>query len=100
MVNWYNILTDCIVLMLNSAQFYILFFDTMTAKNVYAYTLQPVPYEVSEEEQRYAQLMIWRSTNKIGMKAWAIMAVVTAISILGLLFIKNYSTVIFWVALA
>ena len=100
MVNWYNILTDCIVLMLNSAQFYILFFDTMTAKNVYAYTLQPVPYEVSEEEQRYAQLMIWRSTNKIGMKTWVIMAVVTAISILGLLLIKNYSTVIFWVALA
>ena len=72
----------------------------MTAKNLYAYTLQPVPYEVSEAEQRHAQLAIWRSTNKIGTKAWAIMGVVVALSILGLILIKNYSTVIFWVALA
>lgn len=72
----------------------------MTAKNLYAYTLQPVPYEVTEAEQRNAQLMIWRSTNKIGTKAWAIMGVVTALSLLGLIFIKNYSTVIFWVLLA
>lgn len=72
----------------------------MTAKNLYAYTLQPVPYEVTEVEQRNAQLMIWRSTNKIGTKAWAIMGVITALSILGLIFIRNYSTVIFWVLLA
>ncbi|NHB57633.1 YcxB family protein [Acinetobacter shaoyimingii] len=71
----------------------------MTAKNLYAYTLQPVTYEVSEAEQRYAQLAIWRSTNKIGTKAWAIMAAIVAVSILGLIFIKNYSTIIFWVAL-
>ena len=37
----------------------------MTAKNLYAYTLQPVNYEISEAEQRQAQLAIWRSTNKI-----------------------------------
>ena len=37
----------------------------MTAKTLYAYTLQPVPYEVSEQEQRQAQLMIWRGTNKV-----------------------------------
>lgn len=72
----------------------------MTAKNLYAYTLQPVPYEVTEAEQRNAQLMIWRGTNKIGTKAWAIMGVITALSLLGLIFIKNYSTVIFWVLLA
>lgn len=72
----------------------------MTAKNLYAYTLQPVPYEVTEVEQRNAQLMIWRSTNKIGTKAWAIMGVITALSVLGLIFIRNYSTVIFWVLLA
>ncbi len=71
----------------------------MTAKNFYAYTLQPVPYEVSEAEQRHAQLSIWRSTNKIGTKSWAIMAAVVALSILGLIFIRNYSTIIFWVAL-
>ena len=67
----------------------------MTAKNLYAYTLQPVPYEVSEAEQRYAQLLIWRSTNKIGTKAWAIMGVIVALSLLGIIFIKNYSTIIF-----
>ncbi|MBF7689330.1 MULTISPECIES: YcxB family protein [Acinetobacter] len=72
----------------------------MTAKNLYAYTLQPVSYEVSEAEQRNAQLTIWRSTNKIGMKAWAIMGVVVLLSILGIVLIKNYSTIFCWVALA
>ena len=71
----------------------------MTAKNLYAYTLQPVSYEISEAEQRHAQLTIWRSTNKIGMKAWAIMAVVTLLSILGIVLLKNYSTIFCWVAL-
>jgi hypothetical protein len=61
----------------------------MTAKNIYAYTLQPVPYEVSEAEQRSAQLAIWRSTNKIGTKAWAIMGVAVVLSILGIALIKN-----------
>ena len=65
----------------------------MTAKNLYAYTLQPVSYEISEAEQRHAQLTIWRSTNKIGMKAWAIMGVVTLLSILGIVLLKNYSTI-------
>ncbi|MDA0582020.1 hypothetical protein PCS74_16605, partial [Acinetobacter baumannii] len=71
----------------------------MTAKTLYAYTLQPVPYEVSEAEQRNAQLLIWRSTNKISTKIWAIMGVILALAILGLIFIKNYSTVICWVAI-
>jgi len=72
----------------------------MNAKNLYAYTLQPVKYEVSEAEQRNAQLTIWRSTNKIGTKAWAIMGAVLLVAILGLVFIKNYSTVFCWVAIA
>ncbi len=72
----------------------------MTAKNLYAYTLQPVTYEITEAEQRDAQLKIWRSTNKISMKAWIIMAVVTALSILGLILLKNYSTIFCWVAIA
>ena len=71
----------------------------MTAKSLYAYTLQPVIYEVSEEEQRHAQLVIWRSTNKIGMKAWIIMGVIVALSILGILLLKNYSTIFCWVAI-
>ena len=71
----------------------------MTAKNIYAYTLQPVAYEISEAEQRNAQLLIWRSTNKISLKVWIICAIVLLISVLGLIFIKNYSTIIFWVAI-
>ena len=72
----------------------------MTAKSLYAYTLQPVPYEVSEAEQRKVQLLIWRSTNKISMRTWLILAAIVALSVLGLIFIKNYSTVFCWVALA
>ena len=71
----------------------------MTAKNLYAYTLNPVNYEISEAEQRNAQLTIWRSTNKIGMKAWAIMGTIAVLSILGIILLKNYSTIFCWVAL-
>ncbi|WP_273777262.1 YcxB family protein [Acinetobacter sp. GSS19] len=71
----------------------------MTAKNIYAYTLQPVNYEVSEAEQRNVQLMIWRSTNKIGTKAWAIMGAIVALSILGIILLKNYSTLFCWIAI-
>ena len=71
----------------------------MTAKNLYAYTLQPVNYEISEAEQRQAQLAIWRSTNKIGTKTWAIMAAVAVLSIVGIILLKNYSTIFCWVAL-
>lgn len=87
--------------MLNSREFTPFFIvDVMTAKNLYAYTLQPVPYDVSEVEQRQAQLFIWRSTNKISMKVWIIMAVIILLSIIGIVLIKNYSTVMFWVAIA
>lgn len=71
----------------------------MTTKTQYAYTLQPVSYEVSEEEQRNAQLVLSRSNYKIGNKAWMIMGAVVALALLGLIFIKNYSTVFWWVAL-
>ena len=71
----------------------------MTSTN-YPYTLQPVPYDVSAEEQRAAQLMMWRSSNKMKPKTWAIIGVVTALAVLGLIFLKNYSTAFCWVLLA
>lgn len=74
----------------------------MTAKTLYAYTLQPVPYEVSEVEQRQAQLMIWRSTNKFSRKTWIIMIALIALSLIGAGLIKyysTYSTVICWVVI-
>ncbi|MCH7336697.1 hypothetical protein [Acinetobacter sp. NIPH 2699] len=74
----------------------------MTAKNLYAYTLQPVSYEVSEVEQRQAQLMIWRSTNKFSRKAWIIMIALVVLSLVAAGLIKyysTYSTVICWVVI-
>lgn len=70
----------------------------MTSTN-YPYTLQPVPYDVSAEEQRAAQLMMWRNSNKMKPKTWAILGAVIALAILGLIFFKNYSTAFCWVAL-
>lgn len=74
----------------------------MTAKTLYAYTLQPVPYEVSEVEQRQAQLMIWRSTNKFSRKAWMIMIALVVLSLVAAGLIKyysTYSTIICWVVI-
>lgn len=71
----------------------------MTAKNLYAYTLQPVNYEISEAEQRHAQMVIWRSTNKISTKAWMIMGAIVALAIVGIILLKNYSTIFCWVAI-
>ncbi|WHP07250.1 YcxB family protein [Acinetobacter corruptisaponis] len=74
----------------------------MTAKTLYAYTLQPVPYEVSEQEQRQAQLMIWRGTNKFSRKAWLIMIALVVLSLVAAGLIKyysTYSTAICWVVI-
>jgi hypothetical protein len=71
----------------------------MTAKNLYAYTLQPIPYEVSEEEQRNAQLVLSRSNFKIGTKAWIIMGAILALAMVGIILLKNYSTIFCWVAI-
>lgn len=70
----------------------------MTSTN-YPYTLQPVPYEISAEEQREAQLTMWKNTNKVSPRTWAIVGASTALAILGLIFLKNYSTVFCWVIL-
>ncbi|MDO4222694.1 MAG: hypothetical protein Q4D05_01500 [Acinetobacter sp.] len=72
----------------------------MTNNTLYAYTLNPVPYEVSEAEQRHAQLVIWRASNKFSTKAWIIMGAIVALAIAGIIFLKNYSTIFCWVAIA
>lgn len=64
----------------------------MTAKTLYAYTLQPVSYEVTEAEQRQAQLLIWRSTNKFSRKAWIIMIALVVLSLVAAGLIRYYST--------
>ncbi|RKG34530.1 hypothetical protein [Acinetobacter tianfuensis] len=72
----------------------------MTAKNLYAYTLQPVNYEISEAEQRNAQLVLSRSNFKIGTKAWIIMGAILVLAMAGIILLKNYSTIFCWVAIA
>lgn len=67
--------------------------------SVLSYTLQPVPYEVSAEEQRHAQFMLWKQTNVISKRVWAIVAAVVLIALLGIVFVRNYSTVLFWLML-
>ena len=66
----------------------------------YPYTLKPVPYEISAEEQREIQLAMWRNTNKVSPKTWAIVGALVALAILGLIFLQNYSTAFCWVILA
>ena len=74
----------------------------MTSKTLYAYTLQPVPYDISEAEQRQAQLAIWRSTNQFSRKAWMIMIALVVLSLIGaglIEYYSTYSTVLCWVVL-
>ena len=69
------------------------------SKTAYPYTLQPVAYELSSEEQRAAQMSIWKETNKISKKVWMILAAIAVIAVAGLILVKNYSTIIFWLML-
>ena len=74
----------------------------MTSKTLYAYTLQPVPYDISEAEQRQAQLAIWRSTNQFSRKAWMIMIALVVLSLIGaglIEYYSTYSTVLCWVVI-
>lgn len=67
---------------------------------LYPYTLQPVDLNLSESEFRQAQQQIFHANNqklsKISTKSWAIMAIIVALAVLGLIFVQGYSTIIFW----
>lgn len=67
--------------------------------STYGYTLQTVPYQVSIEEQRQAQLLMLKSSNKISQRTWLILGILSALAVLGLIFIRNYSTIFCWVIL-
>lgn len=64
--------------------------------STYGYTLQPIPYELSPAEQQEAQFDLWKKGNKISMKLWAILAAICLAAISGIVFLKGYSTVLFW----
>ncbi len=65
----------------------------------YHYTLQPINYELSSAEQQEAQFDLWRQGNKISPKLWMILAAICVAAIAGIVFLKGYSTVFFWVIL-
>ena len=65
----------------------------------YGYTLQPIPYELSAAEQKEAQFDLWQKGNKITPKVWAILAAVSIAALAGIIFLKGYSTAIFWIML-
>lgn len=72
---------------------------------LYPYTLKPVALNMSESEFRTAQLALFDKNShqfnlkSIKVKEWAVMAVVTAAAIVGLMLVKGYSTIIFWLML-
>ncbi|WP_407640774.1 YcxB family protein [Aquirhabdus parva] len=65
----------------------------------YAYTLQPIPYEITAAEQREAQFAAWKKNNRISTKVWAILAAICVAAIAGIGFLRGYSTVFFWILL-
>ena len=67
--------------------------------STYPYTMQPVPYELSVEEQREAQLALWKAGNVISTKVWAILAAISVAAVVGIFLVDGYSTAFFWVVL-
>ena len=72
---------------------------------LYPYTLQPVDINLTEEEFQQAQFELFEQTNpsfglkNIKVKEWIIMAIVVAVSIAGLVYVKGYSTFLFYLML-
>ncbi len=67
---------------------------------LYPYTLQPIELGLTEAEFRQAQTQLFEANNqaltKISTKTWIILAVIVALAIVGLVLVKGYSTIIFW----
>lgn len=70
---------------------------------LYPYTLQPIDINLTESEFRLAQTQLFDSNNqtltKISTKTWAILAVIVVLAVIGLVLVKGYSTIIFWLML-
>lgn len=70
---------------------------------LYPYTLQPIDLNLTESEFRLAQTQLFDSHNhsltRINTKTWIIVGVVTLLAIIGLVLVKGYSTIIFWLML-
>lgn len=78
---------------------------TQKQKALYPYTLQPVLLNMSQAEFKAAQLALFEQTTKnqslmtLKTKEWIILAVITVLAVIGLISVKGYSTIIFWLML-
>lgn len=74
-------------------------------KALYPYTIQPVALNMTESEFKSAQLALFNKSsqsfglNSVRTKEWVILALVALTSILGIVFVSGYSTIIFWLVL-
>ena len=70
---------------------------------LYPYTLQPIDLNLTDAEFKEAQRQLFESNNqsltRISTKTWAILAAVVVLAIIGLIFVKGYSTIVFWLML-
>ncbi|AWT49296.1 YcxB family protein [Psychrobacter sp. YP14] len=72
---------------------------------LYPYTLQPVDINLTEDEFQQAQFELFEKSNpsfglnSIKLKEWIVMALVVIAAVAGLVFVKGYSTFIFYLML-
>ncbi|STZ56187.1 Uncharacterised protein [Moraxella lacunata] len=74
-------------------------------KALYPYTIQPVALNMTESEFKSAQLALFnKSSQSFGLKSirtkeWIVLGVLAVASILGIIFVSGYSTILFWLTL-
>ncbi|STZ08376.1 Uncharacterised protein [Moraxella caprae] len=74
-------------------------------KALYPYTIQPVAMAMTESEFKSAQLALFnKSSQSFGLssvrtKEWLVLGVLAVASILGIIFVSGYSTILFWLTL-
>lgn len=73
---------------------------------LYPYTLQPVALNMTEEEFKQAQYSLFeQSAQNFGVSnikkiEWIIMVSTAILAVAGLVYVKGYSTILFWLMLA
>lgn len=74
-------------------------------KALYPYTIQPVALNMTESEFKSAQLALFNQGSQafglksVRQKEWVVLGVVALASILGIVFVSGYSTILFWLIL-
>lgn len=77
----------------------------LKSKALYPYTLQPVALNLTEAEFYAAQLALFDKTAQnhslktLRTKEWVVLGIIVALAVLGLTFVSEYSTILFWTML-